>query len=90
MGRFEIRYPQFRIPGTTRRSARFGGMDMKGEQDCEGSIKFGNLPWDINERLAQFMGNWLEFSSQENALVVRKAEPIGCRPSRASRAKSST
>ncbi len=51
---------------------------MKGEQECEGSIKFGSLPWDINERLAQFVGNWLEFSSKENALVVRKAEPIGC------------
>ncbi len=51
---------------------------MKGDQECEGSIKFGALPWDISERLAQFTGNWLEFSSQENALVVRKAEPVGC------------
>ncbi len=51
---------------------------MKGEQECEGSIKFGPLPWDISERLAQFTGNWLEFSAQENALVVRKAEPVGC------------
>ncbi len=51
---------------------------MKGEQECEGTIKFGNLPWEVSERLAQFTGNWLEFSVPESALVVRKAEPIGC------------
>ena len=51
---------------------------MQGEQECEGSIKFGPLPWELSERLAEFIGNWLEYSSSENALVVRKAEPVGC------------
>ncbi len=51
---------------------------MQGEQECEGTIKFGPLPWDISEKLAQFIGNWLEFAPQENALVARKSEPIGC------------
>jgi hypothetical protein len=51
---------------------------MKGEQDCEGSIKFGPLPWELSEKLAQFIGNWLQYSAAENALVVGKTEPIGC------------
>lgn len=51
---------------------------MKDEPECEGSIKFGPLPWEIGERLAQFNGNWLEYAPAENALVVRKAEPTGC------------
>jgi hypothetical protein len=51
---------------------------MRGEQECEGNIKFGPLPWELSEKLAQFVGNWLEYASDENALVVRKAEPIGC------------
>jgi len=51
---------------------------MRGDQECEGTIKFGPLPWELSERLAQFTGNWLEYAADQNALVVRKAEPIGC------------
>jgi hypothetical protein len=51
---------------------------MRDDQDCEGIIKFGPLPWELSEKLAQFVGNWLEYASEQNALVVREAEPIGC------------
>ncbi len=51
---------------------------MHPDLDCEGSILLGPLPWEISERLAQFAGNWLEFSTKDNAIVVRKTLPLGC------------
>jgi hypothetical protein len=56
---------------------------MKGELECEGSVKLGPLPWEISERLAQFSGNWLEFAPAENAIIVRKSLPVGCPPTTA-------
>jgi hypothetical protein len=49
-----------------------------GEFECEGKIKFGPLPWDTSERLAQFSGNWLQYAPGENAIVARTPHPIGC------------
>jgi hypothetical protein len=51
---------------------------MQGEFECEGSVRLTSLPWEISERLAQFSGNWLEYSPSENAIVVRKSLPVGC------------
>jgi hypothetical protein len=51
---------------------------MQGELECEGKIRFGSLPWDVSERLAQFTGNWLEFAPEENAIIVRHVQPVGC------------
>jgi hypothetical protein len=51
---------------------------MQGELECEGRVRFGNLPWDISERLAQFSGNWLEYAPEENAIIVRHVQPVGC------------
>jgi hypothetical protein len=51
---------------------------MQGEMECEGQVSLGPLPWDISEQLAQFKGNWLEFSPRQNAIIVRKSLPVGC------------
>ncbi len=51
---------------------------MQGELECEGKVRFGSLPWDLSERLAQFSGNWLEYAPDENAIVVRHVQPVGC------------
>lgn len=51
---------------------------MQGELVCEGKIRFGPLPWETSERLAQFSGNWLQYAPEENALVVRKPLPSSC------------
>ncbi len=51
---------------------------MQLEIECEGKIKCGSLPWEVSERLAQLSGNWLEFSPEEEAIVVRHVQPVGC------------
>ncbi len=51
---------------------------MNIELECEGQVKLGPLPWDLSERLAQYSGNWLEFSPRECAIVARKSLPVGC------------
>jgi len=51
---------------------------MYGDLECEGQVRLGDLPWEVSERLAQFSGNWLEFTPQENTIVVRKSLPVGC------------
>lgn len=51
---------------------------MNIELECEGQVKLGPLPWDLSERLAQFSGNWLEFSPKEYAIIARKSLPVGC------------
>ncbi len=49
-----------------------------GELQCEGQIRFGPVPWDVSERLAQFPGNWLQYSPGDSAVVVRRPQPAGC------------
>jgi hypothetical protein len=51
---------------------------MQLEVECEGKIKCGSLPWEVSERLAQLSGNWLEFSPEDDAIVVRHVQPVGC------------
>jgi hypothetical protein len=51
---------------------------MQVEIECEGRIRCGSLPWEVSERLAQLSGNWLEFSPEESAIVVRHVQPVGC------------
>lgn len=51
---------------------------MQLETECEGKIRCGSLPWEVSERLAQLSGNWLEFSPEEEAIVVRHVQPVGC------------
>ena len=51
---------------------------MQFEIECEGKIRCGSLPWEVSERLAQLSGNWLEFSPEEGAIVVRHVQPVGC------------
>lgn len=53
---------------------------MQTEIECEGKIKCGSLPWEVSERLAQLSGNWLEFSPEEGAILVRHVQPVGCPP----------
>ncbi len=48
------------------------------ETECEGKIRCGPLPWEVSERLAQLSGNWLEFSPEEDAIVIRHVQPAGC------------
>jgi len=51
---------------------------MQGELACEGKIRFGPVPWETSELLAQFSGNWLQYAPGENAIVVRQPQTIGC------------
>ena len=51
---------------------------MQGALECEGTIRFGSLPWEISERLTGIAGNWLRYSPEHNALVVNHDIPIGC------------
>jgi hypothetical protein len=51
---------------------------MQREVECEGEVRFGPLPWDLAERLAEFAGNWLVFAPKTNALMVRASQPVGC------------
>jgi hypothetical protein len=51
---------------------------MQGVLECQGQIRFGSLPWEISERLAQFHGNWLEFLPDANAIIFRRVQSIGC------------
>lgn len=51
---------------------------MQGILECQGQIRFGSLPWEISERLAQFRGNWLEFIPEANAILFRRVQPLGC------------
>jgi len=51
---------------------------MHSEIDCEGRIRCGSLPWEVSEHLAALSGNWLEFSPEEDAIVVRHVQPAGC------------
>jgi len=51
---------------------------MQGLSECQGEIRFGSLPWEISERLAQFRGNWLEFIPEANAIIFRRVQPVGC------------
>ena len=51
---------------------------MHSELECDGQIRFGPLPWETSERLAQFGGNWLQYAPGENAVLVRQPQPIGC------------
>jgi hypothetical protein len=80
----EIHYPDHSAPGDKPRdlgaghARSFGEIKMNPDLDCEGLILLGPLPWEISERLAQFAGNWLEFSPKDNAIVVRKTLPLGC------------
>ncbi len=51
---------------------------MQGDLQCDGQIRFGPIPWETSEKLAQFAGNWLQYAPGENAVVVRQPQPIGC------------
>jgi hypothetical protein len=51
---------------------------MQDDLECTGKIRLGTLPQRVIDRLAQFDGNWLEFTPEENTLVVRHVQPIGC------------
>jgi hypothetical protein len=51
---------------------------IQGDLTCEGLIRFGPLPWDTTEQLAQFPGNWLRYSPGENAIVVKSPQPALC------------
>ena len=51
---------------------------MRADMECEGQVRLGDLPWEVSEQLAQFSGNWLEFTPQGNTIVVRKSLPVGC------------
>jgi len=43
-----------------------------------GEIRLGPLPDEIREALAKLGGQWLEFSPERDALVVRHVDPSGC------------
>ncbi len=77
----------FHEPGVRARARRlavsygiFRGTNMEALMECQGQIRFGEVPWEVAERLAQFRGNWLEFLSGSNAVVFRGVRPPGCPP----------
>jgi len=51
---------------------------MHAEIECEGQIRCGPLPWEVSEHLARLAGNWLEYSPEQSAIVVRHVQPAGC------------
>ncbi len=51
---------------------------MRGELHCVGKVELGPLPADISKCLAEFTGQWLEYSPSENVILVRHAQPTGC------------
>jgi hypothetical protein len=51
---------------------------MEGAMESEGQIRLSSLPWEISERLAQFRGNWLEYLTEANAIVLRTVQAVGC------------
>jgi hypothetical protein len=51
---------------------------IQGDLSCEGLIRFGPLPWDTTEQLAQFPGNWLRYAPGENAIIAKSPQPALC------------
>src|SRR3972149_577562 len=51
---------------------------MQDDLECIGKIRLGALPPQISDRLALFNGNWLVFSPEDHAVVVRHVQPVGC------------
>lgn len=53
---------------------------MQGELKCDGKIVIGSLPAEATERLLSLSGNWLEYTPEENAIIVKHVQPAGCPP----------
>jgi hypothetical protein len=51
---------------------------MQADLECEGKVVVGPLPTSMQKKLADFRGNWLEYSPKEKAIVVCHVQPIGC------------
>ena len=47
------------------------------ELECRGRVRVGGIGADSRRRLAGFAGEWLEYSPDEEALVVRHVQPGG-------------
>jgi len=52
-------------------------MNVQAEFDCEGRVAVGQLSGGTAARLAALGGEWLEYSPEEAAIVVRHVEPGG-------------
>jgi hypothetical protein len=51
---------------------------MQADLECQGKVALGRLPEEVAKQLSRFSGNWLEFDTCENAIVVRHVQPTGC------------
>lgn len=49
----------------------------KGELECRGRVQLAPLSAATMHKLASFAGEWLEYSAEENAIVVRHIQPGG-------------
>jgi hypothetical protein len=45
------------------------------DEGCHGRVVLGALPDDVQQRLAELPGEWLEFDPQAAAIVVRHVQP---------------
>ena len=52
-------------------------MNLLRELECRGRIRLAGIPEETARRLAAFHGEWLEYSSEENAILVRHVQPGG-------------
>jgi hypothetical protein len=52
-------------------------MNLLRELECRGRIRLAPLDPETARRLAAFAGEWLEYSAEENAIVVRHVQPGG-------------
>jgi len=52
-------------------------MNLLRELECRGKIRLAGIAAETQRRLAAFHGEWLEYSAEENAIVVRHVQPGG-------------
>jgi hypothetical protein len=52
-------------------------MNLLRELECRGRVQLAAVPAESARRLAAFAGEWLEYSMEENAIVVRHVQPGG-------------
>lgn len=52
-------------------------MNLLRELECRGRVRLAAVPAEAARRLGAFAGEWLEFSAEESAIVVRHVQPGG-------------
>ena len=52
-------------------------MNVLRELECRGRVQLADVTAEAARRLAGFAGEWLEYSTEESAIVVRHVQPGG-------------